>query len=150
LIENYRKQQKTDDTYLGALAEYAKRVGKGLNFETTMDVVTRAAADRRFVSYGELADASGAYWNQVHYSVGPHMFSMIEYCHRMGWPLLSAIVINKPNVKTGAMAADTLKGIIAGARALGYVVSDSHHFLKEQQERVFDWAAARQSQAAVD
>ncbi len=119
LIGNYRKQQKTDDVYLAALAEHAKRIGKGLNFDTTKAVVLRAAREHRYVSYCEIAEASGADWGQVHYSVGKHMFGLIEYCHHMGWPLLSAIVVNKPNVKTGAMEPDTLKGFVAGARALG-------------------------------
>ncbi|HEX3651330.1 MAG TPA: hypothetical protein VHU18_00745 [Rhizomicrobium sp.] len=142
LIANYRRKGKSDDTYLRALAEHGKRIGKGLDFNTTMAVVKKAAREGRFVSYGEIAEASGADWNQVHYSVGNHMYALIEYCHHHGWPLLSAIVVNKPNVKTGAMEPETLKGFIAGARALGYVVSEPQSFLNEQQQRVFGWARA--------
>jgi hypothetical protein len=54
--------------------------------------------------------------------------------------LLSAIVVNKPNVETGKMEPDTLKGFIGAARELGYPITDEQAFLKEQQARVFAWA----------
>jgi hypothetical protein len=53
---------------------------------------------------------------------------------------LSAIVVNKPNVGTGEMELSTLKGFVAGARALGYPVTDPGAFLKVQQAAVFEWA----------
>jgi hypothetical protein len=49
--------------------------------------------------------------------------------------MLSAIVVNKPNVGTGTMEPETLKGFIAAARDLGYSVSDEEEFLREQQDR---------------
>jgi hypothetical protein len=58
----------------------------------------------------------------------------------MGWPMLSAIVVSKPNVATGEMEPDTLKGFVRAAKGLGYVVTDESHFLREQQELVFRWA----------
>jgi hypothetical protein len=54
--------------------------------------------------------------------------------------LLSAIVVNKPNVETGKMEPDTLKGFIGAARELGYPIADEQAFPKEQQARVFAWA----------
>jgi hypothetical protein len=51
--------------------------------------------------------------------------------------MLSAIVVNKPNVSTGTMEPETLKGFIAAARDLGYSVTDEEGFLREQQDRVF-------------
>lgn len=140
LIANYRKKKASDEVFLRALAAHARRVGNGLNFDTTLNVVQKAALERRFVSYLEIAEASGANWNKVHYSIGQHMFDLIEFCHLRGMPLLSAIVVNKPNVRTGEMEPATLKGFVAGARALGIPVTDAHAFLKEQQEKVFSWA----------
>jgi hypothetical protein len=52
--------------------------------------------------------------------------------------MLSAIVVNKPNVATGAMDPATLKGFIGAARELGYQVTDEQAFLREQQTRVFE------------
>ncbi len=54
--------------------------------------------------------------------------------------MLSAIVVNKQNVNTGKMEAETLKGFIDAARALGYLINDEKCFLKEQQQCVFEWA----------
>lgn len=39
------------------------------------------------------------------------------------------------------MEPTTLKGFIEAARALGYSVKDEEQFLREEQDRVFDWAA---------
>jgi hypothetical protein len=75
-------------------------------------LIREAAADQRFLSYKELADASGADWARVHYAMNQHLGDLIEYAHRRGWPLLSAIVINKDNVKSGNMADSTLQGFV--------------------------------------
>ena len=58
--------------------------------------------------------------------------------------MLSAIVVNKPNLETGSLEPETLKGFIAAARDLGHPVTDDQAFLKDQQKRVFDWAATQQ------
>jgi hypothetical protein len=51
------------------------------------------------------------------------------------WPMLSAIVMNKQNVRSGAMEPETLKGFVGAARDLGYPVTDEEAFLREQQAR---------------
>ena len=141
LIENHRAKKATNrPLYLEALAEQARRSGKGLSFETSFGVIHAAAAEGRFVSYKELADASGADWNRVRYAIGGHLWSLVEYADRRGWPMLSAIVVNKGNVATGDMEPSTLKGFIDAARELGHPVTDEKAFLREQQQRVFDWA----------
>ena len=90
--------------------------------------------------YRELADANGADWSQVRYAIGGHLWKLAEYGHLKERLLLSAIVVNKPNVETGKMEPDTLKGFIGAARELGYPITDEQAFLKEQQARVFAWA----------
>ncbi len=92
------------------------------------------------MSYKELADSSGAKWTQVNHSVAQHLGHLVEYAERRGWPMLSTIVVNKPNVASGKMDPDTLDGLVTSAEALGYTVDDATVFLKEQQQRVFDWA----------
>ena len=79
-------------------------------------------------------------WNQAHYAMSDHLWSLVEYSHWTEGVLLSASVVNKPNVKTGKMEQDTLKGFIGAARLLNYPVTNEEGFLKEQQERVFAWA----------
>jgi hypothetical protein len=66
IIENHRRKGATHSSvYIDALAEQARRAGKGLDFDKSFEVIRRAAAEHRFVSYKELADASGTDWNQV-------------------------------------------------------------------------------------
>ena len=54
--------------------------------------------------------------------------------------MLSAVVVNKPNVASGNMEPETLKGFIAAARELGLSITDEKAFLRDQQRRVFEWA----------
>jgi hypothetical protein len=142
LIDNHRRKGATDHPiYLEAIAENDRRRGKGLSFSKSIDVIRKAAAEGRFVSYKELAEKSGADWNQVRYLLGKHLWSLVEYAQGMGWPMLSAIVVNKENLASGAMEAETLKGFIAAAKDLKprYVVTNEEQFLREQQKLVFEW-----------
>jgi hypothetical protein len=143
LIENHQRQKATNTpTYIEARCELQKRKGKGLEFDKSFHIIRSAAKEGRFLSYKELADASGAKWSQVHYSIGHHLWDLVEFSHLNGWPMLSAIVVNKPNVGSGAMEPETLKGFIGAAHDLGYTVTDEEAFLRDQQARVFAWAAA--------
>jgi hypothetical protein len=72
--------------------------------------------------------------------MNPHLWSLVEYAHRKGWPMLSAVVVNKPNVASGNMEPETLKGFIAAARELGVSITDERAFLRDQQRLVFEWA----------
>lgn len=142
LIENHRNKGATDKPlYKDALRELEKRTGKGLDFDKSFAIIKRAAKQRRFVSYKELADASGADWAQVHYAIGGHLWRLVEYAYRRGWPMLSAIVVNKANLAIGTMDPETLRGFISAARELGRNVgSDEKRFLKDEQAQVFEWA----------
>ena len=141
LIDNHRRKGATGaPLYLEALRELGKRKGMGLEFDKSYRLILQAARQGKFLSYKDLADGSGADWNQVHYSVGGHLWDLVEYADRKGWPMLSAVVVNKPNLRTGTMEPETLKGFVGAARQLGYEVDDDEAFLREQQERVFEWA----------
>ena len=56
--------------------------------------------------------------------------------------MLSAVVVNKPNVESEKMEMETLRGFVSAARELGYRISDEEAFLREQQAHVFEWAAS--------
>ena len=141
LIVNHRRKRATNAPLsIDALRELEKRKGKGLDFEKSLSIILEAAREARFLSYRELADANGADWSQVRYAIGGHLWKLAEYGHLKEQLLLSAIVVNKPNVETGKMEPDTLKGFIGAARELGYPITDEQAFLKEQQARVFAWA----------
>lgn len=142
LIANHERHGRVDaPAYLEALSERARRDGRGLSFEKSFSAVVKAAKARRFLSYKQLADESGAEWSKVHYACNQHLGDLIAYAHRRGWPLLSAIIVNQQNLANGTMEPPTLKGFCAAARELGYTVTDEEAFLREQQDRVFDWAA---------
>lgn len=98
-MTNHRSRGATGSTgYVAALRELERRIGRGLDFDTTCRVIRDAARQRRFVSYKELADASGVQRSQVRYAMSEHLWRLVEYAHRMKWPMLSAIVVNKQNV----------------------------------------------------
>jgi hypothetical protein len=143
LVVNHRTKGATgSQLYLDALRELERRTGGGLDFDKSHQTIRRAAGEKRFLSYKELADASGADWSKVHYAMGGHLWRLVEYAHRKGWPMLSAIVVNQRNVATGKMEPETLKGFIAAAKDLGYVIIGEEGFLKEQQDLVFQWGAS--------
>ena len=85
LIANHRRLNATDrPLYLEALEERATRKGLGLRFKTSFEIIRKAAAQRRFLSYKDLADASGAQWTRVHYAIGKHLWELVEFSHRKG------------------------------------------------------------------
>jgi hypothetical protein len=141
LIDNHRARNATDrPIYLEALEEQTCRRGRGLTFQKSFEAIRRSAVDGEFLSYKDLADASGVDWAKVRYAMPEHLWGLVEYAHRKGWPMLSSIVVNKTNVANGRMEPDTLKGFIGAALALGYPVTDEQAFLEEQQTKVFLWA----------
>ena len=141
LIENHRRKRATDaPLYADALRELGKRKGKGLDFDKSLSIILEAAKERRFLSYIELAKASGADWNQVRFAMNGHLWNLVEYSHLRHGVLFSAIVVNTPNVITGKMEPETLKGFVAAARLLEKPITDEEGFLREEQERVFAWA----------
>lgn len=119
LIDNLRNKNATGQPlYADALRERERRRGKGLDFEISFSIIRAAAEKGCFLSYKDLADASGADWSKVHYQVGPHLLRLVEYAHVKGWPMLSAIVVNKSHVETGRLDSGSLRGFVAAARAL--------------------------------
>lgn len=143
LVDNHRRQKKTDaPLYAAALEEWERRKGRGLKFETTRRVIQRAAAQRRFLTYQDVARASGVEWTRVRHQMGSHLTRLCEYAHHQGWPLISSIVVNKEGHEAGDLRERALGGFIGVARMLGYVVTDEEAFLREQQEKTFRWAQA--------
>jgi len=140
LIYNHeRKGQFDKPAYGEALAELNQRNSNLLDFGKTFEIVVRAAAERRFVSYGEIAEANGADWNRVRYPMNHHLWLLVKKAHHNGWPMLSAIIVNKQNIETGEMEKSTLAGFIEAAKALNHEPADEQAFLKEQQQKCFEW-----------
>ena len=145
IIDNYRRKNLTSDPYyISALEESGRRKGSGLDFNKTFRVVIDAAREGRFLSYGQLAQESGLDWAKTRYAMNGHLGDLLEFSHRKGWPLLSAIVVNQKNIESGEMEPSTLKGFVTAALDLGYVFNDDRAFMKQQQKAVFDWARSFQ------
>lgn len=107
----------------------------------TLALIRRAAGERRFVSYGDVAAASGLSWNAARRCMDPHLFALCRRAAERGWPLLSAIVVDRRSVPHGAMRGRPLIGFARAAERLGRIVGgDAAAFLAEEQRRVFAWA----------
>jgi hypothetical protein len=143
LIENHRRMSLlTAPLHLQAMAEKEQRRGNGLEFRKSVDIILAAARQRRFTSYKELADASGAKFEKVRYAMNQHLWDLVSWAQGHGWPMLSAVVVNQENVDTGKMKPETLKGFIAAAHELKRtdVGPDDNAFLQAEQQRVFEFA----------
>lgn len=111
-----------------------------LDLQTTYRTILDSARERRFISYGDLAKANGADWSKVRRAMNHHLGDLVEMAAKRDWPMPSAIVVNKYNIKTGLLEGDARDGFINAAQTYGFDVSDPALFVKEQQQALFDWA----------
>lgn len=148
-IARHEENRRTDDSlYRLLIEERNRRHGQGLNLKSSISFLIGSARDRRFVSYGDLADASNVAWSKARHRMNGahgHLQDILCYCHARKWPLLTAIVVHKRYRETGDMDDFTLDGFVEGAERLGFVVLDRKQFLKEHQETCFNWAKAAQA-----
>ncbi|MBS0563520.1 MAG: hypothetical protein JSR87_03265 [Proteobacteria bacterium] len=136
IIANHERLGKTDlPSYRDACDELARR--SAFNFETSLKAISEAAREKRFLSYGALAEASGVEWNKAYLLIGAHLWELVRWGHARGLPMLSAIVVNKENLATGIMAEETLQGFVRAAEALGITVKEPETFREEQQALLF-------------
>lgn len=111
-----------------------------LDLNKTYRAILDAARDKRFISYGELAEANDAEWKQVHFEMNSHLGELVRIAADKNWPMLSAIVVNKQNVTSGRLDGSAREGFINAAREFDFDVSDPADFVKEQQQATFAWA----------
>ncbi|MDO9708442.1 hypothetical protein [Paracraurococcus lichenis] len=103
------------------------------------------AEARHFLSYGDVAAASGVPWNAARRRMDPHLFDLCRRATARGWPLLSALVVDKPSVAHGAMRGRPLVGFARAAERCGRIIGgDAASFLADEQQHVFAWAAKEQ------
>ena len=138
LIANHERIGKTDsERYRAAVAELATRNSGDLSLEKTVAVITAAAKRGNFITYKDVADGNGAAANRVQFRIAKHLLDVSRHAHRQGWPMLSAIVVNKLHVVDGKMEPKTLAGFCDCARKLDIEVGDEAAFLQTQQRAVF-------------
>jgi 5-methylcytosine-specific restriction protein B len=112
--------------------------------------ILSAARARRYLAFADVAFGSGAEWRRVRRQMGAHLKGVCADSLARGGPMISAIVVNRRHVATGAMEPETLAGFVASARELGFAVEDGEAFLREQQARTFRFAAAPFPSASPD
>ena len=111
-----------------------------LDLQTTYRAILDAARDHRYISYGDLARANGATWSEVRFELYGQLGDLMQVAAKLEWPIPSSIVVNQANVATGTLEGKAREGFISAARELGFNVDDPDGFVKEQQERMFEWA----------
>ncbi|MFZ1413668.1 MAG: AAA family ATPase [Defluviicoccus sp.] len=121
-----------------------------LEINKTYGAILSAAREGRFVSYRELAAASGVEWKKARRLLPQQLRRLVDIGHARGWPLLSAIVGNTDQVETGALEGDALNDFLAAAAKVGLQVDDPQAFLRVQQKAVFDWAKTAPDDLGVE
>ena len=111
-----------------------------LDLRKTYRAILDAARARHFISYGDLVRASDADWQKNRYKLNRHLGSLIKIAAERGWPMLTAIVVNKNNIKTGTLDGSSRDGFIGAAKEFGFDVSDPTAFVEKQQQAIFAWA----------
>lgn len=111
-----------------------------LNINETYKAILAAAREGRFLTYGEVAAASDVEWKKARRPMPQHLDQLVKISHERGWPLMSAIVVNKDQVETGALIGESLAGFMAAVAKIGVTVDNPQAFLHEQQQAVFEWA----------
>jgi hypothetical protein len=115
-----------------------------LNIDRSISAILGAARRGSFISYGDVAKASGFEWSfTMNRLIPKHLDLVLAKADAQGWPLITAIVVNKQNVRSGKLEERSLIGFVSCARKLGYEVSDGDReaFLGEQQRETFSFAA---------
>lgn len=111
-----------------------------LDLNTSYKTIIEHARQGKFVTYGDVATASGVDWKTARRPIALHLDNLVRIAQERGWPLLTAIVVNKENFETGRLEGDALSGFLAAVKRLGLTVDDPQTFLQEQQQAVFEWA----------
>jgi len=111
-----------------------------LSIEETYAAIRSAAREKRFITYGDLAKANGIEWPKVRHLVPQQLGDLVSIAHERGWPLLSAIVVDKKNRESGRLEGTAREGFLSAARMVGIEVDDPESFIRDQQDKVFVWA----------
>ena len=143
-IANHERAGETrSPLFQELIVERNLRHGKGLEIGTSVTAITKAAKEKKYLSYADLAAANELVWSKARLRMNGkhgHLDDLIAYCHSREMPLLTAIVVEKNHVDSGDMDEGTLNGFVEGARRLGVSVSDPAAFLKQCQSECFEWA----------
>ena len=143
LIENfYRKKLAHDARCTAAMEELNRLQSGGLEFRKSLEAIRAAAMAKSFITYGQVAAASGLAWSAARRPINKHLDELCAWAHAQGFPLVTAIVVESENTQTGQLGPTAMAGFLGAARRLGLLVGqDENAFLKQQQDSVFAWAS---------
>jgi hypothetical protein len=135
-----RLKRTSDPVYTACRGILESRRAGDFDMEKTVAAIINSGKIGRFLSYKDVADASGLDWAKSRRRVGLHLDSVCVFSEGKGWPLLSAIVVHKDKLDSGAMTEENRKGFLDAARAAGRIVDiEEDAFVKREQIRVFEW-----------
>jgi 5-methylcytosine-specific restriction protein B len=141
IVANCVRLKRTADPVFAAANKIleTRRTGE-YNMDKTIATIRKHGQLRNFLSFKDIADASGLNWVKSRRGVGPHLDAVSQYAAGKGWPLLPSIVVNKDKVDTGEMSQEGLKGFLESVETAGREVDiENIAFLKREQQRVFAW-----------
>ena len=121
-----------------------------LDLRKTYRAILDAARSGHFISYGDLVKASDADWKKHRYKLNRHLGSLVKIAAERRWPMLTAIVVNQNNIKTGTLDGSSRAGFIGAANEFGFPVSDPAKFVEEQQQAIFAWAQNAPDELGLD
>lgn len=124
--------------------------GRVLDPAVTTALIRETAGAGRFLSFGQVAAANGLGWARVRRSMGGHLRAVCAASLAREGPMVSAIVVNRRHVGTGAMEDETLAGFLTAARELGFAWECGRSFLREQQRATFAWAEGASGPSPVE
>lgn len=123
----------------------------GLKPERSLEHLKRTAIRQTCTSYGDLAKASDLEWSQARRLMSGsngHLDRLLDLCHARGLPLLPAICVNKEGVADGELKEDALAGFVAGARRLGFFVTDARAFHHKCRDECWQWGREQAGKTA--
>lgn len=142
LVENYTNKDMVGHQKCLEAMEELNLLRSHLEPRKSVAAIRRAAERQGFISYGDVGAESGLIWQEARRTMDRHLDDLCRWAHRRGWPLITSIVVEKPNVASGILGELALGGFIRAAHRLGLVVgTDSVAFLRSEQTRTFAWAS---------
>jgi hypothetical protein len=141
IVANCQRLNRTGDARcLAASNMLQERRNGDYDLEKTVAAIRDHGQKGRFLSYRDIASASGLEWANVFRQINLHLDAVCAYSHGQGWPLLTAIVVSHQNLASGEMTAANRKGFLVAARGAGRDVDlEDIPFVKREQQRVFAW-----------
>ena len=147
-IKNHEKNKATTTPlYFQLLEERVRRaqLNQKLDFDKSLEHLKQTAIAQTCTTYGALAEASGVPWSQARHQmngVNGHLDRLLDLCHALDLPLLTAICVNQGNVATGELGEDALNGFALGTDRIGRLIGDPLEFHHACREECWRWGRA--------